>query len=60
VLLALKTTINPFTPIDLYGMFQIKTGTIPFGILRVERVNISYRNIIRSVASIIYVSCEKE
>jgi len=31
--------INLFTPTDLYGKFQIKAWTIPFWILRVERVN---------------------
>jgi len=30
--------IQPITPTDLYGMFQIKVWTIPFWILRVERV----------------------
>jgi len=34
-----KFIINPFTPTDLYGMFQIKVWTIPFWIFRVERVN---------------------
>jgi len=37
----LKTVfiINPLTPIDIYGMFQIKvTWTILFYILRVQKV----------------------
>jgi len=25
-----KPSVNPFTPTDLYGMFQIKVWTIPF------------------------------
>jgi len=31
-------SLNPFTPTDLYGMFQIKVWTIPFWVFRVERV----------------------
>jgi len=26
----LKMSLNPFTPTDQYGMFQIKAWTIPF------------------------------
>jgi len=32
---------SPLTPIDLYGMFQIKTWTVPFWLLRVEIVYIT-------------------
>jgi len=31
-----------FTPTDLYGMFQIKEKTVPFWILRDNRVNSIY------------------
>jgi len=34
-----KLLFDPFNPLDLYGMFQIKARIIPFWILRVERVN---------------------
>jgi len=33
-----KLHINPFTPTDLFGMFQIKAWTIPYLIVRIERV----------------------
>jgi len=33
--------LNPFTTTDLYGIFQIKVLTIPFWILRVDKVNMS-------------------
>jgi len=31
--------IKPFTPADLYGMFHARERTIPFLMLRVERVS---------------------
>jgi len=42
-LIVIMTDSYPFhTPTDLYGMFQIKAWTIPFWILRVERVIICH------------------
>jgi len=35
--------INLFTPTGLYGIFQIKTWTIPFQLLRVERVKLFFQ-----------------
>jgi len=33
--------LNLFTPINLYGMFQIKAWTIPLYLLKFERVKIN-------------------